>query len=216
MSWSLARPSWHMGTAADRQPDNAATGDLSPVADAVLLGAAAAGDEASFGQLVERHYGLVFRVASRVLANAADAEDVVQETFVRLWRDPGVINNPAALKGWLAQVARNMAIDRLRRLKPSTGDGFDDLADQATAPDGALRHSQAANLVSEALAALPERQRMALQLTYFEGLGNQETAQAMQVTVEAVESLLSRGRRSLRDTLSSVWGDLIEELEQLK
>ncbi len=216
MNWSLARPSWNMGTAADRQLDNAAAGDMSPVADAVLLGAAAAGDEAAFGQLVDRHYGLVFRVAGRVLANAADAEDVAQETFVRLWHDPGVVNNPAALKGWLAQVARNMAIDRIRRQKPSTGDGLDELADKATAPDGALRHVQAAGLVSEALAGLPERQRMALQLTYFEGLGNQETAQAMQVTVEAVESLLSRGRRSLRDTLSSVWGDLIEELEQLK
>ena len=66
------------------------------------------------------------------------------------------------------------------------------------------------------MADLPERQRTALQLTYFEGLGNQETAQVMQVSVEAVESLLSRARRALREALSPVWGDLIEELEQLK
>jgi RNA polymerase sigma-70 factor (ECF subfamily) len=67
-----------------------------------------------------------------------------------------------------------------------------------------------------AMSELPERQRTALQLTYFEGLGNQETGQVMQVSVEAVESLLSRARRTLRETLSPVWGDLIEELEQLK
>jgi RNA polymerase sigma factor (sigma-70 family) len=69
----------------------------------------------------------VFRVAARVLSEAADAEDVTQETFVRLWRDPGAIDNPAALKGWLARVARNLAIDRIRRAKPSTADGLDEL-----------------------------------------------------------------------------------------
>ena len=70
--------------------------------------------------------------------------------------------------------------------------------------------------MSAALAQLPERQRTALQLTYFEALGNQETASIMEVSVEAVESLLSRARRSLRTVLHPVWADLIDELEQLK
>lgn len=216
MTWSLARPWGNMAGYAETAGLAGAAGDVSPAADAVLLARASEGDEQAFSALVDRHYGLVFRVAARILSEPSDAEDVAQEAFVRLWRDPGVIDNPAALKGWLARVARNLAIDRIRRTRPSTGDGLDELADGATAPDGRLRHQQAALSVAEALDSLPERQRTALQLTYYEGLGNQETALVMQVSVEAVESLLSRARRSLRDTLAPVWGDLIEELDQLK
>jgi len=216
MTWSLARPGIDMGLKAESRTEHSTAGDNSPAVDAVLLEQVSAGDEAAFGEIAGRHYAVVFRVASRVLADAAEAEDVTQEAFVRLWRDPGVVRNPAALRSWLIQVARNLAIDRIRRARPSTPDGLDEMPDGATAPDGRLRHGQAADAVADAMAKLPERQRTALHLTYFEGLGNQQTAQIMQVSVEAVESLLSRARRTLRETLSPVWGDLIEELEQLK
>jgi RNA polymerase sigma-70 factor (ECF subfamily) len=216
MTWSLARPGIQMGLKAESQTELSTAGGVPPAVDAVLLDRVSAGDEAAFGEIADRHYAVVFRVAARVLADPAEAEDVTQEAFVRLWRDPGVVRNPAALRSWLIQVGRNLAIDRIRRTKPSTPDGLDDMPDGATAPDGALRHGQAAGVVAAAMSELPERQRTALQLTYFEGLGNQETAQVMQVSVEAVESLLSRARRTLRETLSPVWGDLIEELEQLK
>ncbi len=216
MTWSLARPLWNMAGLAETAQAVAAAGDTSPAADAVLLARASNGDEQAFSAIVDRHYGLVFRVAARILAEPSDAEDVAQEAFVKLWRDPAVIDNPAALKGWLARVARNLAIDRIRRAKPASADGLDELPDAATGPDGRLRHAQAAELVAGAIAGLPERQRTALQLTYFEGLGNQETAEVMQVSVEAVESLLSRARRTLRETLAPVWGDLIDELDQLK
>ncbi|MEE4235610.1 MAG: sigma-70 family RNA polymerase sigma factor [Anderseniella sp.] len=216
MTWSLARPLWDMAGYAETAGVQRAAGDISPAADAVLLARASEGDEQAFAGLVDRHYGFVFRVAARVLSEAADAEDVTQEAFVRLWRDPGAIDNPAALKGWLARMARNLAIDRIRRAKPSTADGLDEVPDGATAPDGPMRHAQAAGMVAAALAQLPERQRTALQLTYFEGFGNQQTAEVMQVSVEAVESLLSRARRTLREILSPAWGDLIEELDQLK
>jgi RNA polymerase sigma-70 factor (ECF subfamily) len=159
---------------------------------------------------------MVFRLSARVLGNAADAEDVTQEAFVKLWRDPPELRNKAALKAWLARVARNLAIDRLRRARDTSDSELDRLVDPSTAPDGQLRHGQAADQVSAAMAELPERQRTALQLTYFEALGNQETASIMDVSVEAVESLLSRARRSLRATLEPVWSDLIDELEQLK
>ena len=134
MTWSLARPLWNMAGYAETAGVQRAAGDISPAADAVLLVRASEGDEQAFSVLVDRHYGFVFRVAARVLSEAADAEDVAQEAFVRLWRDPGAIDNPAALKGWLARVARNLAIDRIRRTKPSTADGLDELPDGALVP----------------------------------------------------------------------------------
>ena len=216
MNWQIARPAWGMAGSSEHTEATPAAGDASPAVDAVLLEGVMAGDEAAFSALVDRHYSLVFRLSARVLGNAADAEDVTQEAFVKLWRNPPELRNQAALKGWLVRVARNLAIDRLRRARNTSDSELDLLVDTSTAPDGHLRHGQAADEVSAALAQLPERQRTALQLTYFEALGNQETASIMDVSVEAVESLLSRARRSLRTMLNPVWADLIEELEQLK
>jgi len=216
MNWQLAPPAWGMAGYTEDTAVDPAAGDASPAVDAVLLDGVCAGDQAAFTALVDRHYSLVFRLSARVLGNAADAEDVTQEAFVKLWRSPPDLRNKAALKGWLARVARNLAIDRLRRTRNTSDSELELLVDPSTAPDGRLRHGQAAEEVSVALAQLPERQRTALQLTYFEALGNQETASIMDVSVEAVESLLSRARRSLRTTLSAVWTDLIDELEQLK
>ncbi|WP_108879506.1 sigma-70 family RNA polymerase sigma factor [Anderseniella sp. Alg231-50] len=216
MNWQVARPAWGMAGYSENTADSSTAGDASPAVDAVLLEGVVAGDESAFATLVDRHYSLVFRLSARVLGNAADAEDVTQEAFVKLWRDPPVLRNQAALKGWIVRVARNLAIDRLRRARNTSDSELELLVDPSTAPDGHLRHGQAADEVSAAMAQLPERQRTALQLTYFEALGNQETASIMEVSVEAVESLLSRARRSLRTLLNPVWTDLIDELEQLK
>lgn len=216
MNWQVVRPAWGMAGYSENTAATSTAGDASPAVDAVLLEGVVAGDETAFATLVDRHYSLVFRLSARVLGNAADAEDVTQEAFVKLWRDPPVLRNQAALKGWLVRVARNLAIDRLRRARNTSDSELELLVDTSTAPDGHLRHGQAADEVSAALAQLPERQRTALQLTYFEALGNQETASIMEVSVEAVESLLSRARRSLRTVLHPVWTDLIDELEQLK
>jgi RNA polymerase sigma-70 factor (ECF subfamily) len=216
MTWSLARPGIDMGLKAESRTEHSAAGDNSPAVDAVLLEQVSAGDEAAFGEIAGRHYAVVFRVASRVLADAAEAEDVTQEAFVRLVARSGRGQQPGSTSQLAHSGRRNLAIDRIRRTRPSTPDGLEEMPDGATAPDGRLRHGQAADAVADAMAKLPERQRTALHLTYFEGLGNQQTGQIMQISVEAVESLLSRARRTLRETLSPVWGDLIEELEQLK
>mgnify|MGYP001819369577 FL=1 len=216
MNWQTVRPVWGMAGYRENTAATSTAGDASPAVDAVLLEGVVAGDEKAFATLVDRHYSLVFRLSARVLGNAADAEDVTQEAFVKLWRNPPVLRNQSALKGWIVRVARNLAIDRLRRVRNTSDSELELLVDTSTAPDGHLRHGQAADEVSAALAQLPERQRTALQLTYFEALGNQETASIMEVSVEAVESLLSRARRSLRTLLNPVWADLIDELEQLK
>jgi RNA polymerase sigma-70 factor (ECF subfamily) len=187
-----------------------------PVSDADLLERICDGDRVAFTALAERYHMLVYRVAVRVLGNAADAEDVSQEAFIKLWNRPPDLRKKTAVRAWLLQVARNLAIDRLRRARNASDDGLELVHDDATAPDGLLRHEQAAARVVQALSGLPERQRTALQLTYYEGLSNQETAEVMEASVEAIESLLSRARRGLRTELASVWTELVSELEQLK
>ena len=83
--------------------------------DAELLAAASGGNQHAFAVLVSRHYQAVFRVAWRLSAGHVDAEDVTQEAFLKLWRNPGQLREAGALKGWLMRVASNMVMDRYRQ-----------------------------------------------------------------------------------------------------
>jgi RNA polymerase sigma-70 factor (ECF subfamily) len=213
---SLAHPAWKMAGTVKTQTSTITAGLSGQAVDADLLEQVVAGDRTALADVVNRYHAIVFRVAVRVFGNAAEAEDIAQEVFLKLWRKPPDLRNKAALRPWLLQVARNLAIDRLRQVRNTSDDGLELIEDGASAPDGRLRHAEAVEQVTNALAGLPERQRTALQLTYYEGLSNIEAAEIMQASVEAVESLLSRARRSLRAGLEPVWTELIQELEQLK
>lgn len=180
--------------------------------DAALLAASALRDTAAFAELVNRYYKPVYRVVWRMTGGHADSEDIAQDAFVKLWRDPAQVREAGALKGWLMRVASNAVIDRSRRPKHSDIEAALDLSDPKARADGPLDRSQAARLVDGRIADLPERQRLALTLVYFEGLSNIEAAAAMDVSVEAIESLLSRARRSLKESLSSGWRELLDGL----
>ena len=180
--------------------------------DAALLAASARREAAAFAELVNRYYKPVYRVVWRMTGGHADSEDIAQEAFVKLWRDPSQVREAGALKGWLMRVASNAVIDRSRKPKHSDIDAALDLSDPKAQTDGPLDRSQAARLVDGRIADLPERQRLALTLVYFEGLSNIEAAAVMDVSVEAIESLLSRARRSLKESLSSGWRELLDGL----
>jgi RNA polymerase sigma-70 factor (ECF subfamily) len=183
--------------------------------DAVLLAAAAKGDRNAFGAIVERHHGLVYRVAWRMTAGHADTEDIVQETFLKLWNSPAQVRHGVALRAWLIRVATNLAIDRARR-KPMTDiDAIPEPEDDE--PDALDRviGEGSVNEVDAAIAGLPDRQRLALVLVHFENMSNIEAARAMDVSVEAIESLLARARRSLKIALAGRWRDLLADLGQL-
>jgi len=182
--------------------------------DAGLLQAAAAGSHAAFTEIVSRHYQPVYRLVWRMTNGAADAEDVAQEAFVKLWRNPGQVREAAALKGWLMRVAANAVVDRSRRPAAGALDDAPEIADPQARPDAPLDRAQAARLVDRRIAALPERQRLALSLVYFEGMTNIEAAAVLEVSVDALESLLARARRSLKDSLSSAWRELLGGLAE--
>ena len=182
--------------------------------DAGLLEAAAAGTHAAFAEIVSRHYQPVYRLVWRMTNGGADAEDMAQEAFVKLWKNPAQVREAAALKGWLMRVAANAVIDRARKPRPAALDEAPDVADGEARPDAPLDRAQAAKLVDRRIAELPERQRLALSLVYFEGLTNIEAAAVLEVSVDALESLLARARRALKDSLSGEWRELLGGLAE--
>lgn len=172
-----------------------------PDPDAPLVLRAGAGDHAACRALVDRYLTRVHRLALRVLGHVDDANEVAQETFLRVWQhaarwQPGATR----FSTWLFRIAHNLCMDTIRRRRPHDADALETLGDEGA---GAATHEREATVASvrAAVAALPARQRAALALCHFEQLTNIEAAAAMDVSVEALESLLARARRTLRERL---------------
>ena len=180
--------------------------------ETALMRSAGHGDASACRILVDRHLRSIVGFAYRFLGDFAEAEDVAQETFFRLWRHAHRWEDRARLTTWLHRVARNLCIDLLRKKRPEAVEDIADHADPAKDQAAALRRDSAARHVIAALAGLPERQRAAVALTHYQGLSNIESAEVMGVSVEALESLLSRARRGLRDRLMPLRDDLIGDL----
>jgi RNA polymerase sigma-70 factor, ECF subfamily len=185
------------------------------MSDGDLLQAAAGRDTAAFAEIARRYHQPVYRVVWRMTNGSSDSEDIAQEAFLKLWRNPLQVREAAALKGWLMRVASNAVIDRSRKPRHRDIEDVPEFSDPAAKPDAPLDRAQAARLIDAKLAALPERQRLALSLVYFEGMTNIDAAQVMEVSIEAVESLLARARRSLKDTLSAEWRELLDGLTEM-
>jgi RNA polymerase sigma-70 factor (ECF subfamily) len=170
--------------------------------DEALLVRAGAGDRAACERLVERHLGRVVGFAQRTLGNRSDAEDAAQDTFLRLWSAaPRWRRGQARFTTWLYRVTMNVCLDRLAKKREATLAELPELADDRPDPSAAVHGTQLAAHVNAALARLPESQRVAITLCHYEGLRNVEAAEVMGTSVEALESLLARGRRSMRGAL---------------
>jgi RNA polymerase sigma-70 factor (ECF subfamily) len=171
--------------------------------DDALVARSAAGDGAALAVLVGRHGDRLAALARRMLGPDGDVEDVVQETFVRLWSRAGLWRpGEAQLATWLHRVAANLCIDRLRRRRAGSLDEAPEPIDPTPPPDRDQAAMGAARRIDEALAALAPRQRLAIVLCHYQELGNIEAAAAMAISVEALESLLARGRRALKAELA--------------
>ena len=176
---------------------------MSAVSDDALLVMFANGDGEAARMLTLRLAPRVLRLATRMLGDAADAEDVTQEAMLRLWRIAADWRPGEAQVGtWLYRVASNLCTDRLRRKRPVDIASVPEMPDGRAAPEDDLLDADRARALQEALAQLPERQRQAVILRHLEGLSNPEIAEVMDIGVEAVESLTARGKRALVAALS--------------
>ena len=176
-------------------------------ADDELVRRAGEGDTAAVQALVARKLRRMLALAERMLGDPAEAEDVAQETFFRLWRHaPRWRPGAARLDTWLHRVALNLCYDRLRRRRERPTADPPETADPGPAPDRGLLAADVGRRVGAALQALPPRQREAIVLCHYQELGNIEAAGVMGVSVEALESLLSRGRRALKGSLADLAG----------
>lgn len=179
--------------------------------DEELLTRVAQGDPAAVRALVARKLPRLLSLAGRMLGDPREAEDVAQDAFLRLWRQAPRWEPRARIRTWLHRVAYNLCIDRLRRRGSVPLEDIAEPADPAPGPAQSLHRAEVGRAVQAALDRLPERQRAAIALVHYEDLSNIEAAAAMSVSVEAIESLLSRGRRSLRAQLGGLSRDLAGE-----
>jgi RNA polymerase sigma-70 factor, ECF subfamily len=151
-------------------------------------------------------------IARGVLRDPIEAEDIAQEAFLRLWRNAGQLElGPHGIKPWLRRVISNLCIDRIRSGRNTTV--TDQVPEQITRADqaDALENADLTVKVAAALQTLPERQRLAIVLFHFEGLSQIEVGAALDVSDEAVESLLGRARRALRTVLREDWQGLLPD-----
>jgi RNA polymerase sigma-70 factor (ECF subfamily) len=181
---------------------------LHELKDEELMGLVAKGQRMAFDQLVRRHMPRACAVARRVNGNPAEAEDVVQEAFTRLWiKAPSWDPGKAKFTTWFYRIVVNAGIDQRRARKPSSDSEMETIAD--TGPDAETRSimdDERAQLEA-AIARLPEKQRLVIVFCYQKEMTNREAAEILGMNIKALEGLLVRARKALKQDL----GKLAEE-----
>lgn len=171
--------------------------------DEVLMQAIQAGDSRAFDRAVRQHIKPLSHYAFRMLGNSKDTEDIVQETLLRLWTHADSWTaGKAGVSTWLHRIAHNLCIDYLRKDKSRLSTELSDELESGDNPASVPEQEHRLKALREALDSLPERQRSAIILSHYQGFSNREIADVMDVSVDALESILARARRSLKAKLS--------------
>ena len=171
--------------------------------DAMLLARFAQGDRAAAQVLTARLAPVVYSQAFRMLGDRAEAEDITQDSLLRLWHAaPDWQAGQAKVTTWLYRVTSNLCIDKMRKRNRQSSDAVPEMPDDGPDIERRLQDRARAQALRAALSDLPDRQKQAMVLRHLEGLSNPDVAQIMQISVEAAESLMSRGKRSLADALA--------------
>ncbi len=182
--------------------------------DEALLARSAAGDRQASALLINRHSPRVLSLGQRMLGSREDAEDVCQDVFIKMFRQAASWESgKAKFTTWLHRVTLNACYDRLRRKRETAMDEPPEQPDDRPGPASQMLAAQRQARLKIAIDALPERQRAALLLSHYEELSNIETADILEISVEAVESLLGRARRSLRQALAQERHTLLGEVD---
>ena len=179
--------------------------------DVQLMRLVGQGDTSAFEQLIARHQTLVAGTVARMLGSNSDVEDIAQQVFIRVWKSARRYVPRAKFTTWLLKITRNLVFNELRRTKrhahvPFQSDpGAEEfpLKDESNpSPDASLLQTELQGAIEDAIAQLPESQRMALVLRRYEQLSYEEIAEVLDLSVPAVKSVLFRARTELRSRLS--------------
>jgi len=186
-----------------------------PVIDeSVLVDAARNGDVGAFEQLVRRYDRNVFRIAQHITQNREDAEDVVQDAFLKAFQNLGQFQGQSKFYTWLVRIAVNEALMRLRRRRPERMVSLDEdvkteedsmpreVADWSPNPEQLYSQAELKDILSKTVQGLPPGFRTVFVLRDVEGLSTEETAEALSLSIPAVKSRLLRARLQLRDRLN--------------
>jgi RNA polymerase sigma-70 factor (ECF subfamily) len=190
------------GTGSAMTVATGAGADASADPDAELVLRIARGDRLAYARFVDRHLDRTVATAQRILGRRADAEDVAQEAFLRVWThasrwEPG----RGKASTWLYRIAVNLCLDQKRRPAHGPLEDAPEPADPAEDAEARIDRLRREATVGRAVAELPDRQRAAVALAYQAGLSNREAAEALGLPVGALESLLVRARKALRTAL---------------
>lgn len=200
---------WWAAPARARDRDSAMTPNEDSEQDQRLMDAVAGGDEPALRRLMDRHLGRVLALAQRILGDADEADDVAQEVFTRVWSKARSFDGRRARFGtWLYRITFNLCLDRRRARRGEWQPLDEDLPDPGLDPGEAEERRQHRQLLADALAQLPLRQRGALALHYLQELSAREAGEVMGLGEKAFESLVLRARRALREQLETMHGEI--------
>ena len=170
--------------------------EISP--DSTLVSAIRSGDHSAMAALYDRYSSIVYSVALRVLGDTGAAEDILQDVFMQLWRNPGLFDSSrGSLGAWLAVIARNRAIDTLRKRRPES-DIEDVVISVETDLASEADRARAAEKVRSMLGSMPAPQRTALEMAYFEGLTHTEIAAKTGEPLGTIKTRIRAGLTTLR------------------
>ncbi|MCH8257402.1 MAG: sigma-70 family RNA polymerase sigma factor [Proteobacteria bacterium] len=174
------------------------------VDEADLIRESVNGDESAYELLLEQHLPSLTNYVMRMMANTAEADDIIQETFIRLWTH-GQTFNPryAKLTTWLHNIAHNLCIDHFRKHNRMIGEPTEQPDVEARGPEQGYIQQRQVRSIQEAMMALPEKQRSAIIMCHYQGLSNKDAAAVIEISIEALESLMARGRKKLKDILEN-------------
>ncbi len=195
--------------------------------DRELVRAAQAGDQSCFRELVARYEAKVYRLALKMVRDAQDAEDVLQETFISVYRHLDTFRGDSEFSTWVYRIATNASLMKLRSRKPTvsleddSADADDDapprdLADWSAAPDEMLLNSEIRAEMDAALTQLPEILRAVFVLRDIQGLSIEETARVLDISSANVKTRLHRARLALRETLASYFAERQRAQKEVK
>jgi RNA polymerase sigma-70 factor, ECF subfamily len=169
--------------------------------DEALMARIGRGERAAFAVLARRYAAVCAALATRVLGNRSDAEDVAQEALLRVWTNAPRWQPVAKFRTWLTRIVINLCLDRKRHAPWVALEAAGELPEPGRDPAAQYESNERERLLADAIGQLPIRQRAAIVLVYREGMSHAEAAEILDTTVSAVETLLARGKTALRSAL---------------